>query len=144
MADPREFAHIIPFTSPHIDAAVALWERTPGVGLSEADHPDELAGFLLVNAAHCFAAVASDEVVGTVLCGCDGRRGYIYHLAVATEFRGSGLGRQLVRRVLESLRERGIRRCHAMVYAENESGRRFWARVGWRHRVDLVIHSRDT
>lgn len=124
-----------------IDAAILLWERSPGVGLSDADRPEALARFLRQNGDHCFVAVAGEELVATALCGNDGRRGYIYHLAVEETFRGSGVGRQLVRRVLESLDDVGIDRCHAMVYADNEGGRAFWTRMGWRFRGDLVIHS---
>lgn len=133
--------------APDTTNALALWRDTPGVGLSQGDSPEELAGFIERNEGLCWAAVDDDrsaELVGTILCGSDGRRGYIYHLAVASDARFQGVGRELVDRVIGALRAAGVRKCHAMVFANNDNGRAFWQQVGWGFRDDLVVFSRTT
>jgi len=77
-----------------------------------------------------------------VLCGHDGRRGYLHHLAVDADFRRNGLGRALVDRCLEELKAAGIDRCNIFLYADNEPGERFWKSTGWYAR-DLKVLSRD-
>lgn len=124
--------------------ALSLWRSTPGVGISGGDDPESLGRFLTANPGLCWCAERSGTLCGTILCGSDGRRGYIYHLAVRESARNEGIGRELVRRVHRALNERGIPRCHAMVFASNDSGRAFWERVAWRERPDLVVFSVDT
>jgi ribosomal protein S18 acetylase RimI-like enzyme len=79
-----------------------------------------------------------------VLCGTDGRRGYLHHLAVAAECRGRGIGGALAERCLAALAERGIVKCHIFVFAPNVLARNFWTKHGWKLRDDLVIMSKDT
>jgi ribosomal protein S18 acetylase RimI-like enzyme len=125
------------------DAVHALWKATPGIGLSEADERRNIAVFLEYNRGLSFVAEAGGAIAGAVLGSFDGRRGYLHHLAVAPGFRRSGVGRTLVARSLEALRGRGVRRCHIFVMAGNTDGRRFWERVGWFRRDDLVVMSKD-
>jgi len=82
-------------------------------------------------------------VVGTVLCGHDGRRGYIHHLAVAQSHRRRGIGRALVERILSALMAQGIQKCHLFVFGENRQAIAFWERVGFSQRVELVMMSRQ-
>jgi ribosomal protein S18 acetylase RimI-like enzyme len=72
-----------------------------------------------------------------VLAGHDGRRGYLYHLAVAPEHRRHGLAARLVDRCLECLSALGLRRCGLQVYHTNETGLEFWRHAGWTERVDV-------
>jgi ribosomal protein S18 acetylase RimI-like enzyme len=113
------------------------------MGLSGADEPESLARFVATNGGLCWSAFTNGRLVGTILCGSDGRRGYLYHVAVQPELRSRGIGRELVERALRALRERGIEKCHAMVYADNAAGRGFWSHVGWRFRNELVLFSRN-
>lgn len=123
--------------------AIELWETTPGIGLSSADDPEELRAFLRHNTGLSFKASVPgrDGLAGTILCGSDGRRGYIYHLAVATDCRRAGIARVLVDRVTTALEDRGIQKAHAMVFADNADGRAAWAALGWSLRDDLVVYS---
>ncbi|WP_221028785.1 GNAT family N-acetyltransferase [Actomonas aquatica] len=133
-----------PFISADIDAALTLWRATPGIGLTSSDEPDQLRQFLQRNPGCSFVAIdASESLAGTVLCGHDGRRGFLYHLAVAPAHRRHGLGRLLAETALGRLRRNGITRVTAHVYAANDEGKAFWASTHWRERVDLVAFQQD-
>jgi putative acetyltransferase len=123
---------------------IALWRSSEGLGLSDADEPGAIAAYLKRNPGLSLVATAGDEVVGAVLCGHDGRRGYLHHLAIARSHRGEGTGREIVSRCLNSLAAEGIRRCHIFVRAENESGQGFWRSVDWWPRPDLLVMTSDT
>ncbi len=122
------------------EAVRALWEQSEGVGLNESDTPEAIALFLKRNPGLSLVACNSDGlVVGAVLCGHDGRRGYLHHLAVSRPYRHQGLGRRLVTECLARLRAQGIPKCNIFLYANNEAGRAFWLREGWATREDLVV-----
>jgi ribosomal protein S18 acetylase RimI-like enzyme len=78
------------------------------------------------------------------MCGHDGRRGFLYHLAVLPEYRRHGLGTQLVERCLAALAAQGILKCNGLVYVDNDDGQEFWRRGGWFHRSDLILFQRPT
>ncbi len=135
---------IRPMTLTDYDAVLALWQSSPGVGLSDADSPAAIARFLERNPGLCFVAVEEGQLAGAVLCGHDSRRGYLYHLAVHPRYRRRGLGQALAQRCIEALRALDIHKCHIFVYGENESGLAFWRSGGWVQRIELVILSKDT
>jgi ribosomal protein S18 acetylase RimI-like enzyme len=96
-------------------------------------------------------AVVKNRVVGSVLCGHDGRRGILRHLAVAKRYRKQGIARALIAKVIASLREQGIRKCNIQVLDDNAAGRRFWEHVGarlvaydWRTYQVYITPSRST
>jgi len=126
------------------DEALALWKRTPGMGISEADSRARIADFLLRNRGFSFAARSSEggTLVGTVLCGSDSRRGYLYHLAVDEGYRRRGIGTALAERALAALKASGVEKCHLMVIAGNESGAAFWRARGWTPREDIELYSK--
>jgi ribosomal protein S18 acetylase RimI-like enzyme len=76
-------------------------------------------------------AVAGSRLVGAVLAGHDGRRGFLYHLAVAKSHRGQSIGRELTSRSIEVLRRGGVRRVLILVARDNDTGRQFWLKQGW-------------
>jgi len=125
------------------EQALALWQRTPGMGISAADEKDEIQKFLKKNSSLCYAAFAEDMLVGTILCGEDGRRGYLYHLAVDVNYQKSGIGKSLVQKSLQALQELGIQKCHLFVIADNTSGISFWEHTGWEVRNDIEVMSID-
>jgi ribosomal protein S18 acetylase RimI-like enzyme len=114
-----------------LPAARELWSTADGVELSEGDDVHELLGYLERNPGMSFAAFAGSRMIGAVLGGHDGRRGYLYHLAVAADHRGTGVGRELVERSLAEIRRHGIRRSLILVAQGNDGGAKFWSRVGW-------------
>ena len=132
-------ATLRPFRREDYAAARALWLATEGVGLGPGDSEAEVHTFLERNAGLSLVAHEGDVVVAAVLCGHDGRRGFLYHLAVAPGHRRRGLGRAIVARCLDALAAAGIRRGQASVFATNAPARSFWASVGGDLRSDLVV-----
>ncbi len=130
---------IEPMLEADVPAVLELWRQTPGVGLNEGDDPAGLAVFLRRNPGLSLIGRNADRVVAAVLCGHDGRRGYLNHLAVRPEFRRHGLGRALVERCLAGLAAVGIPKCSILLYVDNEPGEQFWREAGWSVRSDLKI-----
>ena len=119
---------------------LALWRSCEGIGLSESDTREAIAAYLARNPGLSLVTTDTDGViVGAVLGGHDGRRGYLHHLAVVPAHRGRGLGRTLVDETLARLCRLGIQKCNIFLYADNAAGRAFWRRAGWSAREDLVI-----
>lgn len=141
---PRRTLTLAAFEPGHIAAARELWAATEGVGLSAADEPEPLARYLVRNPRTSFVAMQGGRLVGTLLCGHDGRRGLLHHLAVAEDCRRAGLGRRLVDAGLGALRDEGIAKCHLLVFAANPGGQAFWAAVGAQRRDDLCLLSVST
>jgi ribosomal protein S18 acetylase RimI-like enzyme len=125
------------------DQILALWKRTPGMGLSDADSREGIRTFLERNLGQSFVCEDGDRLIGTILCGHDGRRGYIYHLAVDEAYREQGIGRQLTQRSLDTLSLLGITRCHLFVYRDNKKAELFYDHLGWQKRTTLDIFSKD-
>lgn len=121
----------------------ALWSRTSGMGLSDADSKQNVEKFLIRNKGMSFCFEEDGNIIGTILCGHDGRRGYIYHVTVAEEYRGRGIGRILVEKSIQKLKEEGIIKCHLFIFADNESGNAFWSLSGWTRREDIFVYSRN-
>ena len=125
------------------DAVMQLWRASEGIGLNESDTVDGIARFLARNEGLSLAATTPEGIiVGAVLCGHDGRRGYLHHLAVAAAHRRRGLGRQLVEACLARLRALHIAKCNIFLYTHNHAGRAFWTKHDWAAREDLVVVQR--
>jgi N-acetylglutamate synthase len=124
------------------DEVIALWKKSEGIGLSPADEPANLFHFLERNPHLSFVAVDGDKIAGAVMSGHDARRGFIYHLAVASEYRHKGTGSRLVNCCLSGLQALKIEKCHIFVYGNNENGLHFWRNVGFKDRPELEILSR--
>lgn len=124
------------------DAVYALWLSCSGMGLNDLDDSrDGIERFLLRNPSTCFVAEDSGAIVGIILAGNDGRRGYIYHTAVAPDCRGRGIGASLVGHALDSLNTLGINKVALVVFSRNELGNAFWEKLGFTVRNDLVYRN---
>ncbi len=130
-APPPGTIEVRALTAADLPAALELWSATAGVEVAEGDRPEELARFLARNPGFSTVAEEHGALVGAVLCGHDGRRGYVYHLAIRADRRGHGLGRRLMRRSLGQLQAAGLARALLLVEAGNQGGREFWLREGW-------------
>ncbi len=135
---------IIPFTIDAYERVYELWRQSEGVGLGEADSRQGIDAYLKRNPGLSFVAMENQTVVGAALCGHDGRRGYLNHLAVHPDWRRRSIGRQLVEKCLAGLREAGIQKCHLVVFNQNQAGLAFWKSIGWTPRVELSLVSKNT
>ena len=115
-----------------------LWLNTPGMGLNESDDSKEgITAYLKRNPNTCFVARKGARIVGVILSGHDGRRGFIHHTAVAVSERKQGIGSALVDAALKSLKQEGIKKVALVVFRNNETGDAFWEKQGFSVREDL-------
>lgn len=119
------------FQSKDYAEVVRLWRRAAGVEVAEGDDRASIVAYLRRNQRLSRVAVRQGRIVGAVLCGHDGRRGLIYHLAVARACQGQGVGRRLVEAGLTGLRAAGIQRVILLVAKANRPGRAFWRSLGF-------------
>jgi ribosomal protein S18 acetylase RimI-like enzyme len=132
-----------PLLPSDLPAARLLWAEAEGVELAEGDSVAELSTYLDRNPGMSQVAVLKDRVVGAVLAGHDGRRGFLYHLAVDPELRGSGVGTALVDRAQAALKAAGVVRVLILVARDNPSARRFWSNRGWEGLAFAEVMGRD-
>ena len=130
-----------PMTLADHPAVLRLLHETEGVSVREADSFDATARYLERNPGLSFVAVVGDEVVGCVMCGHDGRRGYLQHLIVRPEHRGRGIARRLVSACIDALSGIGIDKSHVDVLVSNEAAQAFWLKLGWQWRTDIHRYS---
>jgi ribosomal protein S18 acetylase RimI-like enzyme len=130
------------FTIDIYDQAVDLWKKCDGIGMSGADSREGIQKYLERNPDMSLVARDNDILVGSILCGHDGRRGYIHHLAVRPEYRRRGIGRKLVERSIVALRDNGIQKSHIFIFNENLGGIAFWEQIGWTRRKDISLISK--
>jgi ribosomal protein S18 acetylase RimI-like enzyme len=123
------------------DAVMTLWRSCDGISLRDADSCQGTARYLERNPGLSFVAQNGAGIVGTLMAGHDGRRGYIQHLAVALELRGTGVGEKMVELCLDALKLQGIVKSHVHVLGDNEAGRAFWSSRGWLHRAEIEMYS---
>lgn len=119
-----------------------LWLKIDGLGLRSLDDSREgIAKFLIRNPTTCFAAFDNEKMVGSILCGHDGRRGFIYHTCVLPDYRLNGIAAKLVELATKALREEGINKVSLVAYSRNEIGNSFWKKSGWELRTDLNYYN---
>ncbi|MDT8716865.1 GNAT family N-acetyltransferase [Clostridium sp. 19966] len=121
----------------------AMWSSIPGIRLSSADSKSAISSYLKRNPNLSFICADDDKIVGTILCGHDGRRGFIHHTCVLPEYQGQGIGKALVEKALEALKKEEIEKCHLFVVADNEAGNKFWSKMGWDKREDIFNFSKE-
>lgn len=135
---PSSPVAVCPMTMADYDGAYGLWLNTPGMGVNDHDDsPEGIRRFLDRNPGCCFVAKSVQGIVGTILAGYDGRRGYLYHVAVLPEMRGLGIGKALVDASVEALKQQGVGKVGLHVFGDNEVGNRFWEKYGFDIRKDV-------
>lgn len=119
-----------------------LWLSTSGMGLNDIDDSYEgIQRFLKRNPTSCFVAEENTEIIGTILCGDDGRRGYIYHTTVKKEKQHQGIATALVTEALTALKAKGICKVALVVFNDNTNGNAFWETIGFHKREDLTYRN---
>ncbi|MFT4008016.1 MAG: GNAT family N-acetyltransferase [Lacrimispora sp.] len=125
------------------DGIYDLWLHTQGMGLNDLDDSKEgIRKFLKRNPETCFVAEDGGVIVGVLIGGHDGRRGYIYHTAVALSHRKQGIGNELVRLAMKALEQEGINKAALVVFERNELGNAFWEKQGFDVRNDLIYRNK--
>ena len=119
------------FSISDYDGALQVWQRVEGLEIAEGDDREGVAQFLARNSGLSRVAVDESAIVGVALCGHDGRRGHIYHLAVDPAYQGRGIGKRLLDECLDGLRRAGIQRVIILVADDNQRGAEFWKHHGW-------------
>jgi N-acetylglutamate synthase len=113
------------------EAACSLWNAVEGVEICEGDSREEIGAYLARNPGLSCVAEENGALVGAALCGHDGRRGFLYHLAVQRSARGRGIAGLLLAHCLRGWRDAGIKRAIILVADDNSLGREFWLKHGW-------------
>ncbi len=124
------------------EAVLTLMRTTPGVRVRDADSRDAVARYLERNPGLSFVALSPDDgLIGCIMCGHDGRRGYPQHLVVRESARCQGVGTALVDRCLDALKAVGIYKVHIHVLTSNHPAIDYWQRRGWQRRDDIHVFS---
>ncbi len=125
-------------TAEDYDQVYKLWSGIRGFGLRTVDDSREgIERFLKRNPQTSVVAVKDHCVIGTILCGQDGRRGTLYHVCVAKEYRKHGVGHQMALEAIERLKQEGINKVNLIAFKTNFIGNHFWQKFGFLARNDL-------
>jgi ribosomal protein S18 acetylase RimI-like enzyme len=121
-----------------------LWENAgPGIQLRRSDDPEEIQKKLQRDPDLFLVAEVEGKIAGTVVGGFDGRRGMVYHLAVADLYRNQGIGEMLMEELERRLKAKGCIRCYLLVTVENEDAMRFYEKRGWAHMKNVHTFGKD-
>lgn len=132
---------IRPMTIDDYDEIFAMWQITTKRALSKADERSQIERYLRRNEGMSQIAEIDGKIVGTVLAGHDGRRGFIHHMAVLPEYRRRHIGRKLAQKAIECIAADGIDKTHIFCYQNNETGQNFWSSFGFEKRDDVFVFS---
>ncbi len=120
------------------DQVYALWKKIHGFGLRSIDDSREgIERFIKRNPATSIVAEEDGKIVGSILCGHDGRRGCFYHVCVDENYRMRGIGTAMVVTAMEALKKEKISKVTLIAFAQNDIGNKFWNKIGWTRRLDL-------
>lgn len=115
-----------------------LWLRIQGFGIRSLDDSREgVERFLKRNPTTSVVAEQNGRVVGTILCGHDGRTGFFYHVCVAKDYRNRGIGHRMAHFAMRALQAEGINKVSLVAFKTNKAGNEFWHKVGWTERQDM-------
>jgi len=120
------------------DDVFTLWKKIKGFAIrSMDDSKDGVTRFLTRNPNTSVVKVLDGRIVGSILCGHDGRRGCFYHVCVDPDYRMRGIGKEMVGFALEALAQEGIGKVNLIAFTDNITGNAFWKELGWTKREDL-------
>ncbi len=122
-------------------SVMLLWAETENLSLRDADSRENIQAYLQRNKGLSFVAINGTTLVGSVLVGTDGRRGYLQHLAVSEVCRGQGIGKKLIHEATEALAAIGISKTHLFVLNENQTAQSFYEKLGWFPRDEVRMFS---
>lgn len=124
--------------------AYELWSNTPGMGLRGLDDTYEgIKFFLDYNPDLSIVCEINGKVEGTILCGFDGKRAYLYHVALSENYSGKSIGRKMVLFLEERLKKLGVNGIALVAFSKNEIGNKFWDKLGYDSRKDLYYRDKN-
>ncbi len=126
------------------DQVIGLWTNTEAMLLRDADSRENIGQYLHRNSGLSFVALEQDRIIGAVLVGTDGRRGYVQHLAVSETQRRNGTGQRLINHALAALSKQGIDKTHLFVANTNTRAQTFYEKNGWFVRDEVRMYSFNT
>jgi ribosomal protein S18 acetylase RimI-like enzyme len=113
-------------------SALALWQSAgDGIGIGPSDQPEEIEKKCQRDPDLFLVVEHGGRIIGSVIGGFDGRRGMIYHLAVAPEYRRQGLAKRLMDEIEDLLRKKGCRRAYLLVKKGNDVAKLVYEARGW-------------
>ena len=119
------------------DQVRKLWMGIKGFGIRSIDDSrEDIDRFLRRNPTTSAVALHQGHIVGAILCGSDGRQGYLYHVCVARHYRRRGIGTGMVAFCMRALQEERINRVALIAFTSNDGGNAFWKQIGWNGRTD--------
>ena len=125
------------------DKVYALWMSCKNMGFNNLDDSREgIEKYLKRNPSTCFIAEEEEVIVGVILSGHDGRRGFIHHMAVAESHRRQGIASSLLEHALSALKAEGINKAALLVFNRNEAGNAFWEAQGFTARTDVTYRNK--
>ena len=125
------------------DKVYALWMSCKNMGFNNLDDSREgIEKYLKRNPATSFIAERDGAVVGVILAGHDGRRGFIHHMAVAEDCRRQGVAADLLDHALKALKAEGINKVALLVFKRNDAGNAFWESQGFTVREDVAYRNK--
>lgn len=124
-------------------AVYQLWLHTTGMGLNDVDDSQQgIARILDRNPTLSFVAEEDEHIVGVIVAGQDGRRGYIYHTAVNQDYRNQSIAQRLVEMVLDQMKVLKISKIGLFIFQDNDIGNSFWQKMGFNVRNDIYYRNR--
>ncbi len=118
-----------------------LWMNIHKFGIrSIDDSKDGIQRFLTRNPDTSVVAVSNGELIGSILCGHDGRTASFYHVCVKEEFRNQGVGKTMVMHCMKALEKEKVSKISLVAFKDNEVGNSFWKEEGWQKREDLNLY----
>ena len=120
------------------DQVHALWMKISGFGIRSIDDSREgVERFLKRNPKCSVVAEKDGQIIGSILCGHDGRRGSLYHVCVHPDYRKQGIGKSMVVFAMQALKKDQINKVCLIAFTQNDIGNAFWKEIGWTRREDL-------
>ncbi len=140
---------ILPMTASDYDGVRALWMTIKGFGIRALDDSrEDVERFIRRNPTTSVVARMDGRIVGSILCGSDGRQGALYHVCVAEEYRRHGIGTQMVAYCIRELTRMGINKVALIAFKSNDVGNAFWKQIGWKQTdanyYELTLNEKNT
>ena len=119
------------------DKVSKLWMSIKGFAIRSIDDSrEDVERVIKRNPSTSVVAQKGDRIVGSILCGHDGRQASFYHVCVSKSCRRQGIGTKMVVYCMNALKEQQINKIALIAFTKNDAGNAFWKQIGWTCRPD--------